>query len=116
MSGTKKPNLDALAIPTLHMNGSGLKDLMDPLETAYTAATTLVEALAKMGPNARDYYVQANPNEAFEQARREHSNRIQAVVTIMRELEHIADALFRQDATRTRQKQGTPQYPNAPGF
>jgi hypothetical protein len=57
-----------------------------------------------MGPNGRDYYVQANPNEAFEQARLEHSNRIQAVLNVKAELEHIADALFRQDATRTRQK------------
>lgn len=56
-----------ITAPTVHLNGTGYKDLWNGYEAAYEAVRAAQEALGKIEFNARDYYVQ--DSEAYSKAR-----------------------------------------------
>ena len=56
-----------ITAPTVHLNGTGYKDLWTGYEAAYEAVRAAQEALGKIEFNARDYYVQ--DADAFTKAR-----------------------------------------------
>ena len=47
-----------ITAPTVHLNGTGYKDLWAGYEAAYDAVRAAQEALGKIEFNSRDYYVQ----------------------------------------------------------
>ena len=47
-----------ITAPTVHMNGTGYKDLWNGYEAAYDAVRAAQEAIGNIEFNARDYYVQ----------------------------------------------------------
>jgi hypothetical protein len=47
-----------ITAPTVHLNGTGYKDLWAGYEAAYDAVRAAQDALAKIEFNSRDYYVQ----------------------------------------------------------
>ena len=83
-----------MKIPTLHLNGSAPRNLLDPLEEAATALSAALQALEATSPNDRDYYVQGP--EAGAQARREWRARVVAVGSVLIEVERLRDAVQRQ--------------------
>lgn len=48
--------MSALAVPTIHLNGTGRDSLIDGLCTASDAINSAYEALKQTAPNGRDYY------------------------------------------------------------
>ena len=63
--------------PTVHMNGSGERNLRDQWAEAYGALGDAVKALARATPHGRDYYVQ--DGDALKQAQAEHRERMDAL-------------------------------------
>jgi len=49
-----------ITTPTIHINGTGYKDLWNGYEQAYDAIRAAQEAIRKIEFNARDYYVQSS--------------------------------------------------------
>ena len=80
-----------MVIPTIHMNGTSRKDLLDQVCNAGSAGRAFIDALAKMSPNGRDYYPQGL--EAFSLADDEHTARIAKVREIMDELTDLCEAI-----------------------
>lgn len=80
--------------PTIHLNGTSKKELLDQSLLVVEKIRDAMEALAKATPNGRDYYVQG-PN-AIKTALEEHNARatkLQEVLDDMNELVmHIVDS------------------------
>ena len=83
--------------PTIHRNGSNGALLKEEYLVAFDAARELLSALEAIELNARDYYVNPDPN-AFEQARQESSTRFVAVKTVRDEMQDFIVAI--QDQQR----------------
>lgn len=77
----------ALAVPTVHLNGTSRGMLVKELETAYDALGAAYEAMRECGPNGRDYYPQG-PG-ALERAIRQHFDRLSRVDSVRSELEAL---------------------------
>lgn len=77
----------ALAVPTVHLNGTSREMLVKELETAYDALGAAYEAMRECGPNGRDYYPQG-PG-ALERAIRQHFDRLSRVDSVRSELEAL---------------------------
>ncbi len=84
---------NAIALPTVHLNGTSRSALIAENDAAYDALRAAVRALEEAGPNARDYYVQGDG--AFTKAVSEHVARLAALRSVLADLETIADALAR---------------------
>jgi hypothetical protein len=82
----------AMMIPTVHLNGTGKKNLLAELETAYAAVGAALEALRQVTVHGRDYYVQGE--HAYGQARTEMDARLAALAKVRSDLHdlHIAVA------------------------
>jgi hypothetical protein len=89
-----------LIIPTVHLNGTSKDELLEQIEEAYAAIGTAVKALAKMGPNGRDYYVQKD-NPIY-QAQDQHSARMKKLLDVQRELEALVEGIADQPDNRNR--------------
>jgi len=63
-------------LPIIHMNGTAREELLALRQNAAHAIGQAQEALALMGPNARDYYVEPG---RLEKAIAQHSRRVQAL-------------------------------------
>lgn len=72
-------------IPTVHLNGSGAKNLKAQYEEAIDAVSTAINALP--APHARDYYVQEDG--AFEVARKQFREQILKLEAVREELKTI---------------------------
>jgi broad specificity polyphosphatase/5'/3'-nucleotidase SurE len=83
-----------LNVPTVHINGTGKRELLEQLSRAAHALREADAALAQATPHDRDYYVQG-PSEG-PQARREHADRRARIQEVITELEVIAAEIFRQ--------------------
>jgi hypothetical protein len=80
-------NLTAgLQAPLVHMNGSGKSELMAQLATALAVVRDLEKALAEARPHKRDYYPLQNSPDPFDDARKQHYRREEAVVQVRHEL------------------------------
>lgn len=58
-----------MALPTIHLNGTGAQSLQAEYEAVRLAAESAIDALEKATCNGRDFYPQ--PDAAWEQARAE---------------------------------------------
>lgn len=80
-----------LAVPTIHLNGTSKKALIEDLEKAVHALRAAVKAVAEASPNARDYYLQGHG--AFPRATKEHASRLERVQSVEKELMTIWEAI-----------------------
>ena len=78
--------------PTLHLNGTGKKMLVEGYEKAHRAIREASKALGEIEFNARDYYVQGP--QAWPQAIKEMECRIGMLGRIEREIEEIIISLI----------------------
>ncbi len=69
-----------ITAPTVHLNGTGYKDLWNGYEAAYEAVRAAQEALGKIEFNARDYYVQ--DADAFTKARDHRYEQCKALANV----------------------------------
>jgi hypothetical protein len=83
-----------LAVPTVHMNGTSKKELLEQYKNAFTAVTTAVTELCKSSPHARDYYTQKG--DQYPVARKQHESRLKRLNSVAAELESIAVAIIEQ--------------------
>lgn len=84
----KSIDLEKLSLPLSHLNGSGVKNLMEPLIKAIRALDQAQDALAEATPHGRDYYI--GPPDAYQRARDEHQDRRRVLEQVKEELEFIA--------------------------
>lgn len=78
-----------LAMPTLHMNGTGPRMLLEGYVKASLAVQAAIEATSRIEFNARDYYVQ--PPGVWEQAKAENLSRFARLHAVKAELDAIAE-------------------------
>lgn len=95
---TNKPIIEItmnITPPTVHLNGTGYKDLWNGYEAAYEAVRAAQEAISKIEFNARDYYVQGP--ESWTAARNHRTAQQQSLANIEEYLlEHLL-SLQRQE-------------------
>lgn len=84
-----------VAVPTVHLNGTGGKQLQAQLRAQAEAIQAAIDALAANAPHGRDYYVQHD--DAYSIARAQHDARLAALRKILEELatihDHVTDQL-----------------------
>lgn len=80
-----------LAVPSIHMNGTGAHQLTDGAVNALETLREAIRTVANTGPHARDYYVQSP--EAFDVAAAQHRARVVILDAVASELETLALAI-----------------------
>jgi hypothetical protein len=85
-------NEKTLAIPTIHLNGSSKKELIDDLKDATYSLRVSKIKLSKTMPNARDFYVQKDPY-AYQIAQEQHEDRLNRLESVYEELQAILNAI-----------------------
>jgi hypothetical protein len=78
-----------MMLPTIHMNGTSAQALLEGYCDAISAIQSALEALANTAPNGRDYYPQGP--DACAQADAEHGARKQALMTVLNDLQVLAE-------------------------
>jgi hypothetical protein len=63
--------------PTIHLNGTSRKTLLEQARTAATALDAAIEAMRGMSPNGRDFYPQGD--DAIRDAIAEHAQRLRVL-------------------------------------
>jgi hypothetical protein len=81
----------ALKVPTIHLNGTSKRDLLDGYKAAYLAVGDAIEKLQATSPHGRDYYVQ--DDKATSQAIAQHVVRLAKLDDVRKELLEIAIAI-----------------------
>jgi hypothetical protein len=77
--------------PTIHLNGTPADVLFEEVMTARRAVMDAVEKLQRAAPNGRDYYPQGD--DAIRVAMAEHSNRVGRLMSVLAELNELAEYL-----------------------
>lgn len=77
-----------VTLPTVHMNGDTANTLCTQNWDAALAVEAAIDAVQKAAPNARNFYVQADP-DAFRKAQDEHQVRLKALNAIYLDLTRI---------------------------
>lgn len=75
----------SLTVPTVHLNGTGARGLLDQYEAAVHAVEHALTVLSQSAPHGRDYYVQKD-TAAYTKARGEHDARVIRLKTVSDEL------------------------------
>jgi len=83
-----------MTLPTIHMNGTSAKMLLEGYDTAMEKLQDAMDSISKIEFNARDYYPQG-PG-AFEQAREERIALMQRLQQSYDDLQTIAVHIYRQ--------------------
>jgi len=96
MSAPSTINAAPLAVPLLHLNGSGYENLTQDLQEAWEALSAAKRALQRMTPHERDYYPQLDHPSTYNRARMEHANRLATVELLVEEIEDLNEALHQQ--------------------
>jgi len=87
-------DLAKLAMPTVHLNGTGKAELLNGYRQAMAAVRLAINTVQSTAPHGRDYYVQKdNPIQA---AITEHSERLQVLEHVFNELETLAVHVMEQ--------------------
>lgn len=81
----------AIAIPTVHMNGTSKQVLQDRLGNAIDAIHVAGNMLAAAYPNGRDYYPQGN--DAIHEAMEQHDARMTKLREVAAELREILEGV-----------------------
>ena len=74
------PATTALALPTIHLNGTGAKSLVDEYHAVYQAIDKASEALVAATCNARDFYPQGDT--AWQQAQDERAEMLSKLAEV----------------------------------
>ena len=80
-----------MIVPSIHMNGTGGKALLEQVTEAAYRAKLFLDALADMAPNGRDYYPQGPT--ALKQATADNKARASKVLIILNELTNLSEAI-----------------------
>jgi hypothetical protein len=94
---TARAEAAALAVPTVHLNGTSKECLMADLRRAHEAVEAALEALRQTAPHrdtGRDYYIQGST--AFLRAQDQHSDRVRRLSSVSKELLSIAEGIHDQ--------------------
>ena len=94
---TEQDGLPALAVPTVHLNGTSAEELMNQLRSAALAVQNAMNVLALAAPHGRDYYPQ-NSN-AINDAMEQHRSRMRRLSEVHTELFELHEAVYRQRRT-----------------
>jgi hypothetical protein len=78
-----------MILPTIHMNGTSARALLEGYCNAISAIHDALDALARTAPNGRDYYPQGP--DACATADREHDDRKRALMKVLNELQVLAE-------------------------
>ena len=78
-----------MMLPTIHMNGTSARALLEGYCNAISAIYDALDVLARAAPNGRDYYPQGP--DACATADREHDARKRALIGVLHELQTLAD-------------------------
>ena len=70
--------------PTIHINGTNRKNLLEELEAAFSAVNTAFDVLRQVTVHGRDYYPQGE--HAYGQARTEMDARLNALSAVATDL------------------------------
>jgi hypothetical protein len=81
----------ALALPTIHLNGTSAQSLLDDTCDAAFTVKTAIDALARTAPNGRDYYLQGD--DAMVIASGQHAERMARLRSVYAELQQIGEYL-----------------------
>jgi hypothetical protein len=81
--------------PTLNINGSSARDLIDPRLAAYDAIQAAIKALQQVTPNGRDY---PGDNDKCVEDRDMHYIRLRQIKLIAAEIMAEAISIKEQDA------------------
>ena len=73
--------------PTIHLNGTAGKELLESYRKAGDAVQDAIEAHNEAGPNPRDYYVQSPA--AYSEARDQHVERGRKLLEVLKELQEL---------------------------
>ena len=82
-----------VTIPTVHINGTSKKALLEQISKANHALIVAIDALVEMSPNGRDYYLTDN----FKVASAEHRARIAKIFEVKSEIMAIGEAIADQE-------------------
>ena len=77
--------------PTVHLNGTSRKELLEGYICAMDALDLAISALRACSPNGRDYYSQGP--DAISEAVKEHVRRLEAVKQVHDEIAELAVGL-----------------------
>lgn len=93
-----------MILPTIHLNGTSVKNLAEDNDRAYAALIEAIDALAQTAPNGRDYYPQGDIDgkPALYVAQDQHSERMAMLLQVKRELEAIGEYLASEELRRKR--------------
>lgn len=80
-----------MMVPTIHLNGTGRKSLLDDANAALDAVRRAVEQVSMVYPNGRDYYPQGD--RAIDRALAEHNDRVERLQSVLVELADLRDAI-----------------------
>jgi hypothetical protein len=81
-------DLAKLAMPSMHLNGTGKTELLMGYRTAIAALHLAIKTVQDTAPHGRDYYVQKdNP---IQKAMAEHVVRLKVLHCVMKEIEALA--------------------------
>ena len=89
-----------LTVPSIHLNGSSPDVLLEDYRTAAMAVASAIDALGRVMPHGRDYYVQGEG--ALAHAIKEHRARIKKLENVRDELTAIARHVRNEQARRGR--------------
>lgn len=84
-------NKNDLAIPSVHLNGTGKEPLRVALARAHNSLLHAQIALGGTAPHQRDFYVQVNGDHNYRRAVNQHEARYHKITEIMEELKVLFD-------------------------
>jgi hypothetical protein len=90
-----------VAVPLVHLNGTGGDDLLAQLDVAAEAVLNARKVVVQGSPNGRDYYLHEG---AIEKVMAEHGARLQKLNEVLAELSDMRDHVQAQLDFREEQK------------
>ncbi len=88
--------------PTININGTSSKELLDGFRKAHRAVSDAMNALNEAAPNGRDYYPQGP--DALREAQQEHRARLEKLQSVKTELQEIALTVQREARSNPRER------------
>lgn len=86
-------------LPTIHLNGTGRREIVSQLVQAYTQLDLAMEKMAQAAPHGRDYYPQDKGeilSTSYLAASEAHRLRMRKVRDVRDEIEQLAMAVHDQ--------------------
>ena len=90
-----------MTLPTIHLNGSSVNDLLKGYSDAHEAVSVAMEKLAACGPHGRDYYVTGQFD--IDKAIMEHRVRLNKLKEVQDDLFLLATWCMEQQTEKNRE-------------